>query len=156
MEGQSWLHLDIDQFPNDGIVLHNLRTEWDDYVNHGNPKPLINELYRRLSDQKKDNIVLSFPGNLLSALTEDRVAVLNGLVVPIVLSGEPEHCKRTFIRREKAAGRNLDERHWHQNNDALFVVIQKPHLAPHVIDVFEDNGGFRTRDCIYTEIVSRL
>ena len=45
---RNWLHLEIDQFPKDGIDVNNLRGEWDEFYGRGNAECLGEVLRQRL------------------------------------------------------------------------------------------------------------
>ena len=60
---RGWLHLEIDRFPENGIDVENVRSEWDDFLNRLRPDPLHRVLLGCAGSPT--NVVLSFPGNLV-------------------------------------------------------------------------------------------
>lgn len=151
-----WLHLPVDCLEADGIDIHGLKKEWDKYFLNLDPKPLTNVLHKRGMDAGKKHIVISFAGNLIECLMPEHMAVLSGLILPMILSGEAKLCKAAFLRREAKTGRNLSQQHWHQNNDRLFKNLKAPHIAPYTVEVFRPDGSFRPCVELYDELMNKL
>lgn len=151
-----WLHLPVDCWPADGIDIHGLRQEWNQYFLGLDPKPLIDVLCKRCRDAGKKHVVISFAGNLIAYVTPGHIAVLSGLVLPVFLRGEARLCKAAFLHREAENGRNLSQQHWHLNNDGLFEHLNASHITPHTIRVFGSDGSFRPCVELYDEIMNKL
>jgi hypothetical protein len=151
----NWLHLEADCLRADGMVRLDLKKEWDRYFFDLDPKPLIDVLCKRVRDASKEHVVMSFAGNLITHMTPDRVGVLSWPIIPVFLTGDPCFCKAAFLRREVKAERNLDEQHWHRNNDGLFKYLHNSHLGPYVLQAFRPDGSFRPSTEVYNEIMTR-
>jgi hypothetical protein len=87
--------------------------------------------------------ILSFPSNLLSALTLEHVAALGDKVKLIVLTGDPEICKSQFLKRERETGRNYSAHVWEANNRGLYAVMTQEWLSSYLVTVFTEDGHWR-------------
>lgn len=149
---RNWLHLEIDQYPKgDGINLENLRTEWDAFYEHGNPKGLGEAVQQRLKANQKAGCVLTFPGNLV-LLPDRMIAATEAGIRTIYLYGSAANCITLFLNREKQTGRNLDLSHWIRNNRCSYLQVSEPAFAPYRIDVFTHMGTRRSHDEVFGEI----
>lgn len=137
---RNWLHLEVDRYPEgDGIDLLNLRAEWNEFYEHGNPKGLGEAVQRRLGANSKARGVLTFPGNLV--LSPDRViAASQKGIRTICLYGSAAHCITAFLNREQETGRNLDLGHWIAHNRISYMQMSEPVYAPYRIHVFTHTG----------------
>ena len=136
---RNWLHLEIDQFPKDGIDLYNLRAEWDDFYERGNPKGLGEAVQERLETSSSARGVLTFPGTLV--LCPDKiVAATKAGIRTIYLYGSEAHCITAFLDREQKNGRNLGRGHWIANNRNLYTRMSGPAFAPYKSHVFTHTG----------------
>jgi hypothetical protein len=88
--------------------------------------------------------ILSFPSNLLASLTPQHVDALAGKATLIVLTGDPELCKRAFLQREAATGRNYSAQVWEAHNRPLYAVMEQEWLSPHLVPVFNESGQRKT------------
>ena len=125
-----FFHYEIDQTPHNGITHFGLRSQWDAFFEEFNSAPLIKELTKRGCMSGCPGAILSFPANLLSQL--------------IVLTGEPELCKRAFLQREQATGRNYSGGVWEAHNRPLYAVMDQGWLTPFLVSVFDENGERKT------------
>jgi len=139
-----FFHYEIDQTPHDGITHFGLRSQWDTFFEEFKAAPLIKELTKRGCMSGCPGAILSFPANLLSQLTKDHIEALDGKARLIVLTGEPEFCKRAFLQREQATGRNYSASVWEAHNRPLYAVMEKHWLSPHLVSVFHTNGQRKT------------
>ena len=62
---QSWLHLEIDQYPRDGIGVYKLRTEWDTFYGGQSASPLSHTIRKLLEAKSREHCALTFPSNLI-------------------------------------------------------------------------------------------
>lgn len=139
-----FFHYEIDQTPHDGITHFGLRSEWDKFLDEFDAGPLIKELTKRSCMSGCPGAILSFPANLVGSLTADHIDTLRGKARLVVLTGEPELCKRAFLQRERETGRNYSASVWEANNRPLYDVMSQKWLAPHLVQVFDDDGGRKT------------
>lgn len=139
-----FFHYEIDQTPHDGITHFGLRSQWDTFFEEFKSAPLIKELTKRGCMSGCPGAILSFPANLLSQLTKDHIEALDGKAKLIVLTGEPEFCKRAFLQREQATGRNYSASVWEAHNRPLYTVMEQEWLSPFLVSVFHANGQRKT------------
>ena len=139
-----FFHYEIDQTPHDGISHFGLRSQWDKFIDEFEAGPLTKELTKRSCMSGCPGAILSFPSNLLSVLTADHIAALSGKARLIVLTGEPELCKRSFLQRERATGRNYSASVWEANNRPLYAVMDQEWISPFLISVFDENRERKT------------
>lgn len=139
-----FFHYEIDQTPHDGITHFGLRSQWDTFLKESKAGPLIKELTKRACMSGCPGAILSFPSNLLAQITQDHVEALDGKAKLIVLTGEPEFCKRAFLQREQETGRNYPATVWETNNRPLYTVMEQKWLMPFLVSVFHANGQRKT------------
>ena len=139
-----FFHYEIDQTPHNGITHFGLRTQWDKFLDELEAGPLIKELTKRACMSGCPGAILSFPANLLPQITADHVEALSGKVRLIVLTGEPELCKRAFLQREQATGRNYSASVWEAHNRPLYAVLDQEWMSPFLLTVFDADGGRKT------------
>ena len=139
-----FFHYEIDQTPHDGITHFGLRAQWDLFFDEMNGDALIDELTRRSCRSGCPGAILSFPANLLAQLTPDHVAALDGRAKLIVLTGDPDLCKRSFLQRERETGRNYSAGVWEAHNCALYDFMDQPWVEPYLITVFDEDGERKT------------
>jgi len=143
-----WLHLEIDQYPRDGIEEHGLRAEWDGCYHNLTPEPLHNELLRRA--QKSKYVVLSFPGNLI--FSDQHLFAGCQFFSFAYLYGTPANCLKAFLEREQATPRGLDRAHWDTNNYVAYGLLSRSINHPLLIQAFDRLGGRRNPQTIYSDI----
>ena len=139
-----FFHYEIDQTPHDGITHFGLRAQWDKFLDEFDADPLTNELTKRSCMSGCPGAILSFPSNLLSVLTADHISALSGKARLIVLTGEPELCKRAFLQREQMTGRNYSASVWEAVNRPLYDVMAQEWLTPFLFSVFDGEGKRKT------------
>jgi len=139
-----FFHYEIDQTPHNGITHFGLRSQWDAFFEEFNSAPLIKELTKRGCMSGCPGAILSFPANLLSQLSPEHIEALAGKAKLIVLTGEPELCKRAFLQRESATGRNYSAGVWEAHNRPLYSVMDQGWLTPFLVSVFDENGERKT------------
>jgi shikimate kinase len=149
-QSQGWMHLEIDEYPNDGIDIHGLRKEWNLFYNHCNIKSLANNLHKRFIATDSANCVLTFPGNLI--LSHQHIKACESVIHICYLYGSLAHCINTFLQRERESGRNLDFNHWICNNRESYLEISKPFFESFRIHVFTHDGCHRSYDEIYADV----
>jgi hypothetical protein len=141
-----FFHYEIDQTPHDGITHFGLRKQWDTFIDEIDAAPLIKELTKRACMSGCPGAILSFPSNLLAFLGREHLEALDRKVTFVVLTGEPELCKREFLKRERETGRNYPGSVWETNNRALYDVMGQDWLAPHLVTVFTREGHWKSVD----------
>src|SRR5216684_9109885 len=105
-----WLFLEIDMWGVDGIDHHDLRSQWDQYLIGQDHLPLVFDLRRPATTERKKGIVLSFPSGFTRSREQiERVA---GDIRIRYLFGSPKHCIASFLRREALTGRGLPREWW--------------------------------------------
>jgi len=139
-----FFHYEIDQTPHDGIAHFGLRKQWDAFIDETKADPLVKELTKRACVSGCPGAILSFPSNLLSALKQEHVEALRGKVTFVILTGEPEFCKREFLKRERQTGRNYSASVWEANNRGLYEAMRHEWLEPHLVPVFTKEGHWRS------------
>ena len=139
-----FFHYEIDQTPHDGITHFGLRSQWDKFFDEFESGPLIKELTKRACVSGCPGAILSFPAKLLAEITKDHVDALDRKAKLIVLTGEPEFCKRAFLQREQATGRNYSASVWEAHNRPLYTVMEQKWLSPFLVSVFHANGQRKT------------
>lgn len=145
------LWLEADLVYEDGINALGLRREWDIFVNFGVYEPICDEFDRRAAAQKKQSVVLSLPGFPILTLEHAERAKSRGRI--FYLSGTPEQCLDSFLRREKATGRNLDAAHWHRNRRDFFDCLERPEFKPLMISNFNGDGSYRTLEEVFSDLI---
>ena len=149
-EHLSFVHFEIDQTPHDGIDHFGFRAEWSHYFSTGDVSPLRTEIQRRFCGACQ-GAVLSFPSNLVACLNARHISGLLGTVKLVILSGTPENCRRSFWEREEQMARSLPPDHWETNNFHLYSAMERPWLAPSVINVFTTSGVRRTTSEVFAD-----
>jgi hypothetical protein len=150
---QNWLHLEVDQYPDgDGIDFHNLRAEWAEFYERGNPKVLGEAVQQRLGANSKTGGVLTFPGKLVLSKDQMIAAAQEGMRT-IYLYGSAAHCITAFLDRERQTGRNLDLKHWLDNNRDSYMRMSEPALDPYRIHVFTHMGVHRPHAGVFQELL---
>ena len=139
-----FFHYEIDQTPHDGIKHFGLRSQWETFLEEAKVTALIKELTKRACMTGCPGAILSFPSSLISTLTEKHIAALDGKITLIVLTGEPELCKRAFLQREQVTGRNYSGSVWESHNRPLYEVMRQEWLAPYLVPVFSEEGDRKT------------
>jgi hypothetical protein len=139
-----FFHYEIDQTPHDGITHFGLRSQWDTFIEESKAGPLVKELTKRACVSGCPGAILSFPSNLLATLKSEHIAALEGKVTFIVLTGDPEFCKREFLKRERQTGRNYSASVWEANNRGLYEIMRGDWLKPHLVTVFTDEGQWKS------------
>jgi hypothetical protein len=151
---RNWLHLEIDNYTDDGINQHRLRPEWNAFFHNSNPDPgpLIQELRSRCQKARGEGVALSFPSNLIKFITAGHLAACGGEVSFVFLSGAPEYCVNSFLAREAESGRGLSERHWYGNNENLYCALASLWLRGRTIDAFDTGGGRKPFESLCAEV----
>ena len=151
------LHIEIDQFPADGIDAAGLRAPWNAFYLNGQPRALADEIRARMSQARKSGAVLSFPSLLI--LPPPQLASLVGEGVgPMILYGSGSECLDSFLRREDrdprvpAAGR---VQHWICNNRDSYVEFSQPEYSAFRLEMFK-NGRHRPRRVLRAEVRRRV
>jgi len=139
-----FFHYEIDQTPHDGITHFGLRSQWNAFFDESKAGPLVKELTKRACMSGCPGAILSFPANLLEKLTREHVNALAGQATLIVLTGDPELCKRAFLQREQATGRNYSAQVWEAHNRPLYAVMEQEWLSPYLVPVFNESGQRKT------------
>jgi len=139
---RNWLHLEIDQYLQDGIGKQNPRTEWNEFYERGKPRPFAEALQQRVAASSKTSCVLTFSGCLV--LPPERiVAATRAGIRTIYLYGSAAQCITEFLKREQKSGRRLGLDHWILNNyqNGTYIEMSKPALARYRIHVFTHVGA---------------
>lgn len=138
---RNWLHLEVDQYPRDGIEEHRLRAEWDEFYERGNPRLLGEVLQERLAANSKIGCVLTFPGCLM--LSPERIVAAAQVGIRTIYQyGSAAHCITAFLKRKQNI---LGLDHWILNNhkNDMYIEMSKPALARYRIHVFTHMGTHR-------------
>jgi hypothetical protein len=149
-----WLHLEIDQYPNDGIDLHDLRQQWDLFYGSRKPDDLVMEIRKRSMRIRTENCVLSFPSGVV--LSPGHIAAAERAFIRVAyLYGSAAHCINAFLERERKSGRNLGLDHWLANNTASYLMMSDPAFQPYRTHVFNFQGKRRSHPDVLREINKR-
>ena len=136
---------EIDQWPDaDGIDAHDLRREWNAFLQSGGADKLLDLLRHRAQTAGKQGMILSFPSMLI--LRGAHLRALNGKVRVVYLVGTEEQCRNAFLAREQQTGRRLDVAHWDRNNKAMFEFLKTQEAKPYVVEAFDQGGSRRSFD----------
>jgi hypothetical protein len=141
---RNWLHLEIDQYPKDGIDAHSLRREWNEFYDRGNAKLLAGALKQRFRANSKIGCAITFSGCLV--LRPDQILAAAGAGIRTVcLYGSAARCIAGFLKREQKSGRRLGLEHWILNSyqNGSYIEMSKPAYAPYRIHVFTHTGTRR-------------
>jgi hypothetical protein len=149
---RDYLHLEIDQFPSDGIDTAALRAEWDEFLLSCNATPIAAELRRRVADSCKRGAVVSFPSRLTLSVAQIEAARLQGISVAI-LYGSAADCIGAFLARENQNGRGLKIDHWLSNNADAYLSFSWPEFAQFRIPVFDARGKRRKADAVARDVL---
>lgn len=150
----NWLHLEIDQFTNDGIAVHDLRREWDAFYISRDPGDLSEALCERTVRADKPGCVVSFPGNLV--LSPEHITAAEKASIEVAyLYGSAAHCVNSFLKREHKSGRRLDLYHWLSNNSRAYLEMSHPRFEPYRVHVFDIYGNHRPCPDVLREIKER-
>jgi adenylate kinase family enzyme len=149
-----WMHLEIDQYPNDGVDIHRLRKEWNLFYNNHDSTSLVNNLHQRLIAADCSNCVLTFPSNLI--LSHQHIKSCSSVIHICYLYGSAAHCINTFLKRDHENKRYLDFNHWLSNNKESYIEISKPIFEPFRLHVFIHDGSHRPFDEIYADVLSNF
>ena len=136
-----FFHYEIDQTPHDGITHFGLRSQWDKFFDEFEAGPLVKELTKRACVSGCPGAILSFPSQLLADLSADHIDALKGKVRFVVLTGEPELCKRAFLQRETQTGRNYPASVWEAHNRPLYALMEQDWISPYLLPVFDNKGA---------------
>lgn len=139
-----FFHYEIDQTPHDGITHFGLRSQWDKFFEEFEAAPLVKELTKRACVSGCPGAILSFPSELLAHLESDHVEALGKKVRFVVLTGDPELCKRAFLQREHETGRNYPASVWEAHNRPLYAVMEQDWISPYLLPVFGPAGQRRS------------
>jgi shikimate kinase len=146
------LWLEADRVFEDGINALGLRTEWDAFANLKAYEPICDEFDRRAKAEKKESVVLSLPGFPILTMAHAELARSRARIA--YLSGTPGQCLDSFLRREKATGRNLDLGHWCRNTGDFFTRLECPEFKPLVITNFNADGSYRALEEVFSDVTS--
>jgi Gluconate kinase len=148
--GALWLEADL--VYEDGMNALGLRSEWDDFDKLRLYEPICDEFDRRAKAKNLESVVLSLPG--FPILTTAHAERAKSRARVTYLSGTPGQCLDSFLRREKATGRNLDVSHWCANVHDFFERLERPEFKPLVISNFNPDGSYRAFEAIFSDIKS--
>jgi shikimate kinase len=152
---RNWLHLEIDQFPTgDGIDIHGLRQEWNEFYDRKNPVALIAKLTQHTSAKNKNHCVLTFPSGVV--LSDEHVRSSSDQIQTIYLYDSAAHCIRAFLDRERRSKRNLGVDHWMTNNRTSYFLMSTPVFEPSRVHVFTHSGARRTHDDVFVELSKKV
>ena len=146
----SGLWLEADLWPQDGIDVLSLRSEWAALLGFQSSDVICDEFDRRAKSNNKQAVVLSLPG--FPVLTTSHALLIKNRARIVYLSGTPGQCLDSFLRREKSTGRNLDVEHWCRNTAGFFNVLEQPVFKPLVISNFNPDGSYRRLEEVFHDI----
>lgn len=148
-----FLHIEIDRYPEDGMVLEGLRPMWDPFWHGADPAALLGEARRRALEAKAAGVVMTFPSGIIPRI--NHVAAANGAGIGVaVLYGTGAECVGAWLERERASGRNLSLDQWATNNAATYAGFSMPRFELFRVAAFRD-GRFRGADQIAAELHGR-
>lgn len=136
--------------PQDGMVYHGLKPQWDVFHQHLDPTPLRAELESRAEKAKCAGSVLSFPG--FPALFQQHIAAAQGVFRIVYFAGAPGQCLDSFLERERITGRGLTIAHWCEHVGDFFPFLAGGDVAANTILTFNAVGDHRSFDEIYGDI----
>jgi len=154
---RGWIFIEVDQYApenGDGIDASGLRAQWNDFLVKGDCDQLLAVLRSRAVEAKAPGVIMCFPSR--RELEKPHVSLIQGKIALIYFVGKVEYCVREFIAREDRTGRKLPLNHWHKNNQALSEQLKDPELKEYQIDVFNEDGTWKTLGSILEEVEKRL
>ena len=150
-ERHGYLHIEIDRGTEaDVLQLEGLRVPWDEFRTQNNPANLAGEIRRRILSSRSKGALVSFPSTIALSAEQIQAAKSLGICVA-VLYGTRADCLQSFLRRERALNRGLDEAHWTKHNEESLALFDAPPYAPHRIPAFAD-GKHRDPKTLAKEI----
>jgi shikimate kinase len=152
-ERLGFLFYEIDQFPADGIDVHGLRAEWDEFRTRAAPDNLLDELLKRAHAAGKSGVVLAFPSMLI--LPDDQLDAIRGKVRVAYLTGTEKQCRDAFLDRERRLSRGLDASHWERYNKSVFAFLATAEGQKLAVRVFTDDGIRRDVEEIQASIMTQ-
>src|SRR5438105_5022069 len=142
---------EIDQYPADGIDVHDLRREWNELWLFARPDALVELLRRRAQAAGKTGIVLSFPSMLI--LKWPHLGALSRKVRVVYLTGTAKECRDAFLAREQQSGRGLDVTHWVGNNNrSMFEFLESDEATNYAVAAFAGTGLRRDTERVLAEM----
>jgi hypothetical protein len=158
------LHILFDGAPGeDGVDVAKLRAEWKSLLEAKDPRPLADEVRKRIKTSGHSGVVVSCPSGVMPA--EDRHAVpwhfsrslLSKMedcgVRCVTLIGSHEACRDAAINR--ADGTGVTTASWLQNNSNWYG-FQRGSFRDFVLEAFTDDGGRRELGSLVREIQERF
>jgi gluconate kinase len=147
------LHIDFDQWPENGVDREGLRPEWEKFL-AGNLQSLADAIRKRMRAGTHCGAVVTCPSKLV--LPRDLFAAAEPLGYRfIILYGTGAECLEGFLRGEHVARHGLSEDHWIDNNAWSYAVFSRSEFDDYRIAAF-DTAGFRPRLEVLAEIEQRL
>jgi len=153
-QAKSWLHLEVDQFPNsDGIDIHKLREPWDRFFFKKDPQDLVDELTKRVTSEKRAGCIVTFPGGVV--LSPEHIRMCRESIGIFYLYGSAAQCINAFLAREEETGRCLSLEHWLTNNYETYLKMSNPAFEQSRVHVFTHTGNRRSHQDIFSELEKR-
>lgn len=149
----NYVHIEGDDHEGENpIDVHGLRDAWDHFYPGNNFIPLRDIL--RIKAGSLPGTVLTLPSLVLPRADLLQNAVENNLLT-IIVFGSAAECLDSFLAREQATGRNLDEQHWLNNNHHTYLRCSLPEYADFRLSTFI-NGQRRSAGELVNEISERF
>lgn len=153
-ESHNWGWIEADLWGGDGIDESGLRSEWDAFLQRGQPLPLTEALRRRGAERGRRGIVLTLPSGVL--IQAERVRALEPYFAVRYVFGAPEHCIRAFLDREVETGRLLPREWWISCNLGLYPSLAARALRPYLIHAFNPDGSRRNAEDVIDDLLHTL
>lgn len=147
----NFLHLELDQWPDDGIIKAGLRIEWRNFVERHQAEALSHELNRRAAQGDFKGVIASLPSVAVLPIALIERAKSSGITT-VILYGSAADCLDSFLRREAQSGRNLAASHWATYNANPHIIHSLPEYAPYRVNAFSE-GAHRTMGEILQDIL---
>ena len=153
-EAHDWVWIEADMWGCDGFDENGLRSEWDAFLERGQPLPLTEALRRRGADRGRRSVVLTLPSGVL--IPAERVQALESYFAVRYLFGAPEHCIKAFLDREAETRRLLPREWWISCNLGLYPSLAARALRPYLIHAFNPDGSRRNAEDVINDLLRTL
>jgi hypothetical protein len=149
-----FVHLDVDQYPAQGLDVEQLRVHWDRLWKSREPDDFAGAVRARAARAGRRGTVVSFPCDVMMHMLHIRDAEASGMST-VVLYGSGAECAGAWSERERRAGRRADQPFWAANNMHPYMLYSYEDYAPYRVSTFEGSGR-RSRAALVAEVEKRL
>jgi hypothetical protein len=142
------LHLNFDRRETNGVDAAGLRPEWDAFLDGRRPRPVVDEIRRRVRAAGRTGAAVTCPSGIMPSadpaaprwfLPKQYVGELEAVgLYCVVLYGTRQRCLAAFLGRDEGQS----EQHWNLNNSWWHTPTSGRDFGEYVLPAFR--GGRRT------------